>query len=91
LFQKGRAHDREGRFEDAARALDEAIVLNPRASSYYYVLAGVYRRLGWLEESRKALEVFKRLEQESRDLEAKRRREAGGAARPKPESRRDQR
>jgi tetratricopeptide (TPR) repeat protein len=84
LFQKGRAHEREGRLEDAAKALDEAIVLNPRASSYYYVLAGVYRRLGWADESRKALDVFKRLERESQELEAKRRRDAGSTARPKP-------
>jgi hypothetical protein len=58
---------------DAVVALNEAIVINPRASSYYYVLAGVYRQLGWTDESRKALEAFKRLEQESADLEKKRR------------------
>ena len=36
--------------------MNKAISFNPRASSYYYVLAGVYRRLGWMDESRKALE-----------------------------------
>ncbi len=46
-------------------SLNQAIVLNPRASSYYYVIAGVFRRLGLTEESRKALEMFKRLEKEA--------------------------
>ena len=45
--------------------MNHAIAINPRASSYYYVLAGVYRRLGRMDESRKALEMFKRLERES--------------------------
>ena len=45
-FQKGRAEERRGGLEAAADALNQAIVLNPRASSYYYVLAGVFRRLG---------------------------------------------
>ena len=62
-FQKAKADEREGRLNDAVSALNEAISYNPRASSYYYVLAGVYRRLGWMDESRKALEHFKRLDQ----------------------------
>jgi hypothetical protein len=53
--------------------LNDAIVLNSRASSYYYVLAGVYRRLGWMEESRQALDAFQKLERESAELEKKRR------------------
>jgi tetratricopeptide (TPR) repeat protein len=72
-FQQGRAYERQGRLEDAVKSLNEAIVLNPRASSYYYVLAGVYRRLGWMDESRKALEVFQKLERESAELDKKRR------------------
>jgi hypothetical protein len=46
------------------------------------VLAGVYRRLGWMDDSRSALEHYKRLEQESAELEKKRRSAAGDAARP---------
>ena len=72
-FQKGRADERRGSLKEAVAALNQAIVLNPRASSYYYVLASVYRRLGWTDESRQALEAFKRLEQESTELEKKRR------------------
>jgi tetratricopeptide (TPR) repeat protein len=81
-FQKGRADERQGSLEDAVYALNQAIVFNQRASSYYYVLANVYRRLGWADESRKALEVFKRLEQESSELEKKRRSEATTAPAP---------
>jgi tetratricopeptide (TPR) repeat protein len=81
-FQKAKADEREGRLKDAVSALNTAISNNPRASSYYYVLAGVYRQLGWTDDSRKALEQFKRLDQESAALEKKRR-----AATPKPPGR----
>jgi tetratricopeptide (TPR) repeat protein len=82
-FQKGKADEREGRLEDAVWALNQAIVHNPRASSYYYVLAGVYRQLGWTDESRQALEHFKRLDQESAALE-KKRRSGAPSGKPKP-------
>ena len=72
-FQKARAEERKGDLEAAVEALNEAIVHNPRSSSYYYVLAGLCRRLGLTEESRKALETFKRLEQEAAQLEKERR------------------
>ena len=65
---------------DAVAALNKAISHNPRSSSYYYVLAGVYRQLGWTDDSRKALEEFKRLDQESAELEKKRRSVADEAA-----------
>ena len=89
LFQKGRALDRQGKLEDAVNTLNSAIALNPRASSYYYVLAGVYRRLGWTDESEKALEVFKRLERESNELDKQRRSIARGAAAASPDPPRD--
>ena len=72
-FQKAKADEREKRLDDAVAALNTAISYNPRASSYYYVLAGVYRQLGWTEDSQKALEQFKKLDQESSALEKKRR------------------
>jgi tetratricopeptide (TPR) repeat protein len=81
-FQKAKADEREGRLDEAANALNTAIACNPRASSYYYVLAGVYRQLGWTDESRKALEEFKRLDKESADLEKKRRSAAASEATP---------
>jgi tetratricopeptide (TPR) repeat protein len=81
-FQKARADERQGRNEDAVVALNQAIALNPRASSYYYVLAGVYRRLGWTTDSQEALASFKRLEQESRDLDEQRRKQGLAPAAP---------
>jgi tetratricopeptide (TPR) repeat protein len=80
LFQKARADERQGRLNDAVGALNQAIAINPRASSYYYVLAGVYRNLGWMDESKKALDSFKRLERESAELDKVRR--GGGSTAP---------
>jgi tetratricopeptide (TPR) repeat protein len=88
-FQKAKADEHEGRLNDAVSALLAAISRNPRASSYYYVLAGVYRRLGWMDDSRSALEQYKRLEQESAELEKKRRSVAGEAAATPPGRKRE--
>ena len=71
--QKARADERQGRLDDAVDALNRAIALNPRASSYYYVLAGVYRRLGLDGREREGARVFKRLDRESNELDKKRR------------------
>jgi tetratricopeptide (TPR) repeat protein len=83
-FQKARADEHEGRLNDAAAALNEAISRNSRSSSYYYVLAGVYRRLGWMDDSKSALEHYKRLDKESAELEKKRRSVASEAATTPP-------
>ena len=72
-FQKARAEERQSQLQAAADSLNHAVALNPRSSSYYYVLSGIYRRLGNLEESKKALESFTRLDQESNELEKMRR------------------
>jgi tetratricopeptide (TPR) repeat protein len=72
-FQKARAQEREGHIDDAVASLNHAILLNGRSSSYYYVLAGLYRRLGKTEESQKALEAFTRLDHENNDIEKMRR------------------
>jgi tetratricopeptide (TPR) repeat protein len=84
-FQKAKADELQGRLAEAVAALSEAISLNPKSGSYHYVQAGLYRRLGKTEESQKALESFRRLEQESSELEKTRRRESrksAAAARP---------
>ncbi len=72
-FQKGKADERQGHLDDAVDSMNRAIAISPRSSSYYYVLAGLYRRLGKTEESRRALESFTRLEKETNELERKRR------------------
>ena len=72
-FQKTRAEERQGRLNDAVDSVTRAIGLNARASSYYYVLAGLYRQLGRMDESRNALEAFTRLERETTELEKMRR------------------
>ncbi len=72
-FQKGRADERKGSLDAAVDALNQAIALNPRASSYYYVLADCLPASRHDRRKPKALEMFKRLEQESSELEKKRR------------------
>ena len=72
-FQRGKAEEGEGHLNDAVDAVNRAISFNSRASSYYYVLAGLYRRLGKMDESRRALESFTRLDKETNDLEKMRR------------------
>jgi tetratricopeptide (TPR) repeat protein len=72
-FQKAKANEGQGRLNDAVDALNRAISFNPRASSYYYVLSGFYRRLGRKEDSQKALEAFMRLDQETKELDKMRR------------------
>ena len=71
--EKARAEERKGQLQAAADSLNHAITLNSRSSSYYYVLSGIYRRLGNLEESKTALDSFTRLDQENSELEKTRR------------------
>ncbi len=89
LFQKARAEERQGHLEAAVASLNSAIAINPHASSYFYVLAGVYRRLGWNDESQKALETFKRLDRESSELDKLRRGASGTGAASQPGQQRE--
>ena len=84
-FQKGKADEGQGHLDEAVDSVNRAISFNPRASSYYYVLAGLYRRLGKMDDSRKALESFTRLDKETNELEKMRRsanRPAGSPPKP---------
>ncbi len=72
-FQLGRAQERNGETALAAESLNKAISLNARVATYHYSLATVYRRLGRMDESRAAMERFRQLDQESNELERKRR------------------
>ena len=81
-FQKGKADEGQGRLNEAVDCLNRAISLNPRASSYYYVLGGLYRRLGKTEESKKALAEFTRLDKETNELDKMRRSVAHPASAP---------
>jgi tetratricopeptide (TPR) repeat protein len=81
-FQEGRAEEHQGRLNDAVDSVNHAIALNARASSYYYVLAGLYRKLGKAEDSRKALDTFTRLDKETNEFEKMRR----SAPKPAPTS-----
>ena len=73
LFQMAKAYEYRGELNAAADALNRAVAINGRASSYFYVLATVNRKLGKMEESRKAMDMFVKLDRESNELEQKRR------------------
>lgn len=83
-FQEAKAEEARGHLNEAADALNKAIALNPRMSSYYWVLSTVYRRLGKPAESKQALESFMRLEKENNQIEQKRRDLANRSGEPKP-------
>ena len=72
-FQKARAAELQGKTEQAADALKQAIALNSRSSSYYYVLAGLYRKLGKKAEADEALRGFRKLDRENAELDKMRR------------------
>lgn len=73
LFQLAKAYEYKGELAAAVEALNKAIAINSRTSSYFYVLGTIYRKLGKYDESRKAMESFKKLDRESNELEQKRR------------------
>lgn len=73
LFQMAKAYESRAEWQAAADALNRAIAINARSSSYFYVLATVYRKLGKPEESRKAMATFAQLDRESNELDQKRR------------------
>jgi tetratricopeptide (TPR) repeat protein len=72
-FQQAKAYEKLGQLDAAVDSARHATELNSRASSYYYVLAMLYRRTGKTSESREALAQFTRLDQESSEIDKKRR------------------
>jgi len=72
-FQLAKALDRLQEWPKAAQALEAAIAINPRTSSYHYLLGGVYRRLGKTKESEEQMELFRQLEKAAAEFEEKRR------------------
>jgi tetratricopeptide (TPR) repeat protein len=72
-FQMAKAQERRGDLAAAVDSANRAVQLNSRASSYYYVLATLYRRLGRTNESQQALEQFQKLDRESNALDKQRR------------------
>jgi protein O-GlcNAc transferase len=72
LFQMAKAYEIESNTGSVIDSLNRAIAINPNSSSYFYLLATAYRRAGKLDESRQALEPFKRLSSLNNELEQKR-------------------
>jgi tetratricopeptide (TPR) repeat protein len=72
LFQMAKAYELDGRTDAVIDSLHRAIAINPNSSSYFYLLSTAYRKAGNAEESRVALESFKKLNNLNRELEQKR-------------------
>jgi tetratricopeptide (TPR) repeat protein len=72
LFQMAKAYEIESNTGSVIDSLNRAIAINPNSSSYFYLLATAYRRAGKLDESRQALEPFKKLSSLNNELEQKR-------------------
>lgn len=79
-FQIAKACRTKEDWKGVAAAAENAIAIKPSSSKYHYVLGIAYRKLGKIKESEQALETFRRLEQQTADLES-RRRQARRAAR----------
>lgn len=67
-YQLGVTLARLGRLEESEAALRAVITANPRFGAAYHELAGVLRRRGELEEARRFLETFQRLDAQRRRL-----------------------
>jgi tetratricopeptide (TPR) repeat protein len=87
LFQLAKACERDEDLTCAAESLNRAIAINPRASSYFYVLATVLRKLGKVDESRQAMAAFSKLERETNELDQRRRDWAREEEHPAPATR----
>ena len=57
----GKVYLKKGAIPEAVKALSEAIRLDPRDSSAYYLLSTAYTSLDRKEAARNALEMFRRL------------------------------
>jgi superkiller protein 3 len=71
-FEMGRAYRMREEWQQAARALEQAINRDQRHERSYYVLSFVYRKLGKVKESQDAMASFTRLHQLSTDMNSQR-------------------
>jgi len=89
-FEAAKAHATRKEYEQAAKSLEEAVKFNPGSTKYRYMLSNTYRKLGRIEESRREMEVFRKLQSEELELfhRASRKRMGGVPARPENEAHR---
>ncbi len=71
-FQMAKAYRFLGEWEKFAEAARQAIAINSKTPDFYYVLSYALRKLGKTEESEQAMEAFRRLQDEDRELAEKR-------------------
>ena len=87
-YQMAKTYRTMGDWPRTAEALEKAIAINPTLAQYHYVLSFAYRKLGREKECEAALAEFRKIEQQTADLE-RQVREARRATSP-PEPRHNQ-
>ena len=60
-FEAARACMARRDWDQATKSLEKAIEANPRFAKFHYVLSTVYRKMGKVEESQRAMETFQKL------------------------------
>ncbi len=65
FFETGRAQMAQEKWDDAAKALERAIEINPRFAKFHYVLGTVYRKMGKRTESAREMAAYQKLSQQS--------------------------
>jgi tetratricopeptide (TPR) repeat protein len=71
-FQMAKAYRVLGEWEQCADAARKAVAINSKTPDFFYVLSLALRKLGKSEESQQAMRIFRRLQDEDRELAEKR-------------------
>ena len=69
LYEYGQFYLKQGQFEHAARELEQAIARDSTLVQAYYALASAYFRLGRQEAGEKAMQYYRTLSEQLKDLE----------------------
>jgi tetratricopeptide (TPR) repeat protein len=72
-YQMAKAYRTMEDWPRMAQALEKAIAINPSSAQYHYVVSFAYRKLGREKESLAAMAEFRRIEQQTAELERRRR------------------
>jgi cytochrome c-type biogenesis protein CcmH/NrfG len=72
-FQLGKCYATQGRYQEAIKALNRAAELDPSYRSTHYQLADVYKRLKQPEKEQEHMAIFRKLYEQDRAEQAKRR------------------
>jgi len=69
-FETGRAHMAQQDWADAAKALENAIEIDPRFPKFHYVLSTVYRKMGKAAQSESEMTAYRKLFEQAKSQRA---------------------